>query len=55
MSNEHDNFFKTIQSIKENALDLIESTFPKNILQKLNLTTLELDKESYVDENLKEF
>ncbi len=53
--NEHDKLFKEIQSIKENAIDLIESTFPKHVLAQLNLSSMELDNNSYVDKKLKEY
>lgn len=52
--NEHDKLFKEIESIRENAADLISSTFPKEILQELDLDTLVLDSNSYVDTRLQE-
>ncbi|MFW5759293.1 MAG: Rpn family recombination-promoting nuclease/putative transposase, partial [Bacteroidota bacterium] len=44
--NEHYKLFKEIESIRENAADLISSTFPKEILQELDLDTLVLDSNS---------
>ena len=35
--NEHDKLFKEIESIKENAIDLIQSTFPSEIVRELDL------------------
>ncbi|HEB11467.1 MAG TPA: Rpn family recombination-promoting nuclease/putative transposase [Spirochaetales bacterium] len=55
MVNPHDRLFKEIEKIKENSRDLIESTFPQELLEKLDLDTLENDNNSYIDESLKEF
>jgi len=52
--NEHDKLFKEIESVKENAADLICSTFPSDILVELDIDTLTLDNNSYVDDNLNE-
>ena len=53
--NPHDKLFKEIEKVKKNCRDLIESTFPKELLAKLNLETLENDNNSYIDENLQEY
>ena len=53
--NPHDKLFKEMESVKENARDLIESTFPKELLLGLDLDSLENDNNSYVDSNLKEY
>ena len=53
--NEHDKLFREIESIKENAMDLVEGTFPKNISSKLDIPTMTLDNTSYVDEKLQEY
>jgi len=50
----HDRFFKQIFSHKEVMLNFIEQTFPKNIVEKLNLATLNNDTNSYIDKKLKE-
>ena len=55
MVNPHDRLFKEIEKVKENSRDLIESTFPPELLEKLDLDTLENDNNSYIDERLKEF
>ncbi|MBN2771035.1 MAG: Rpn family recombination-promoting nuclease/putative transposase [Spirochaetes bacterium] len=52
--NKHDKLFKEIESVKENAADLIRSVFPKEILNEVDLDSLLLDNNSYVDKNLKE-
>jgi len=33
--NEHDKLFKEIESEKENAIDLIEATFPDDVLSDI--------------------
>ncbi len=51
----HDKLFKEMESVKENARDLIESTFPEKLLKNLNLNTLKNDNNSYIDSSLKEY
>jgi len=51
----HDKLFKEIEKVKENSRDLIESTFPEELLKNLNLETLQNDTNSYIDEKLKEY
>jgi predicted transposase/invertase (TIGR01784 family) len=53
--NPHDKLFKEIEKVKENSRDLIESTFPLELLEKLDLDTLENDNNSYIDESLQEY
>ncbi len=53
--NEHDKLFKEIESDKENAIDLIEAIFPRDVLCELILDTLTIDTNSYVDKKLKEY
>ncbi|MBN2436547.1 MAG: Rpn family recombination-promoting nuclease/putative transposase, partial [Spirochaetes bacterium] len=52
--NEHDKLFKEIESVKENAADLIRSVFPKEIKNEIDLESLQLDNNSYIDKQLKE-
>jgi predicted transposase/invertase (TIGR01784 family) len=52
--NPHDVFFKEVFSDKDNAVDFIKGVFPRELKEKLALSTLELDNNSYVDEELKE-
>ena len=52
--NPHDKFFKETFSIKENVVDFLSGTFPREILKKLDLSTLAQDNNSYIDEELKE-
>ena len=51
----HDKLFKEVEQIKENAADLISATFPREILKKLNLESLTLESENYVDGKLSEY
>ena len=51
----HDKLFKEIERVRENSRDLIQSTFPAALLNKLKLETLENDNNSYIDEELKEY
>ena len=52
--NPHDKFFKETFSKKEEAIDLICHTFPEILVKNLDLATLALDNNSYVDEELGE-
>ena len=52
--NPHDKFFKETFSIRENVIDFLQGTFPESVLKKLNLSTLTIDNNSYIDEELKE-
>jgi predicted transposase/invertase (TIGR01784 family) len=50
----HDKFFKEVFSNIEEAIDLIKNTIPENVLDKIDLDTLQLDNASYTDKKLKE-
>jgi predicted transposase/invertase (TIGR01784 family) len=52
--NPHDKFFKETFSIRENVIDFFQGTIPGEILNKLDLSTLTLSNNSYIDEELKE-
>jgi predicted transposase YdaD len=54
IKNSHDKFFKETFSNKEEAIDLLRNALPKQLLDKVNLTSLQLDNSSYIDEELKE-
>ena len=54
LANSHDKFFKEIFSNKENAVDILRGTLPKNITKNINFTTLTTDNTSYIDEELQE-
>jgi predicted transposase/invertase (TIGR01784 family) len=52
INNPHDKVFKEVESIKENARDLLQAFLPAQVLKQLDLSTLELDNHSYTDEKL---
>ncbi len=51
--NSHDRFFKELFSKKEEVIEFIAKTFPKEIVEKIDLQSLELDKTEYVDSKLR--
>jgi len=55
VTNPHDKFFKENFSDKEIATDFIREMFPPKLVENLDLSTLELDNNSYIDEELKEY
>ncbi len=54
VNNPHDKFFKAAMGMKSIATAFTRQFLPKNILDKLNLDTLELDTASYITDDLKE-
>jgi predicted transposase/invertase (TIGR01784 family) len=54
ITNPHDKFSRQIWSDKENAVDFLKNYLPQNLLQKIDLDTLSIEKDSFVDKNLKE-
>ncbi len=52
--NPHDKFFKETFSIRENVIDFFQGIISEEIVKKLDLSTLALDNNSYVDEELRE-
>ncbi len=53
--NPHDKFLKETFSKQENVTDFIRGTFPENILKNLDLSSLVLDNNSSIDEELNEY
>ena len=51
-NNIHDNFFKSLFSVKENLADLLHGSLPKDVLQGLKIESLEYDPTEYVDQEL---
>ena len=49
----HDRYFKTMLSNKEIAIDFLEWHLPDFIKNKIDLSTIEVKKDSFVDENFK--
>ena len=54
IANPHDKFFKEIITDKENALDFIQAVLPENLCKNFDFSTLAIDNNSYVDEELRE-
>ena len=50
----HDKFFKEVFSDIENVADFINGIFPEEIKANLNLNSLAIDNNSYIDEKLEE-
>jgi predicted transposase/invertase (TIGR01784 family) len=53
--NPHDKFFKDVFSKKETTVDFLANYLPKDVLKLLELGTAEIRKDSFVDEEFKEF
>lgn len=51
-NNIHDNFFKSLFSVKENLTDLLRGSLPLDVLEGLKIETLEYDPTEYVDQEL---
>ena len=51
--NSHDRFFNVLFSKKEEVSEFVAKTFPSELVQKLNLETLEIDKTDYIDSKLR--
>ncbi|MCB1158575.1 MAG: Rpn family recombination-promoting nuclease/putative transposase [Leptospiraceae bacterium] len=52
--NIHDKLFKATMSDRENALDFFRSYLPAELLENLDLNSLNLEKGSFIDDSLKE-
>ena len=48
----HDRFFHLVFSQEEHARDLLRNALPNSILRMLDLSSLEISRESYIDEKL---
>jgi predicted transposase/invertase (TIGR01784 family) len=53
--NPHDKYFKYVFSQTDMAIDLIANSLSKEILSKIDLSSLKRENSSYVDEKLKEY
>ena len=54
LNNPHDKFFKGAFSMLDVTYPLLVAFLPKDLLDKLDLNTLEIDQNSYIDDELKE-
>ncbi|MEM7182901.1 MAG: Rpn family recombination-promoting nuclease/putative transposase [Spirochaetota bacterium] len=52
--NIHDKYFKSVFGETKNTIDFLENYLPQELLQEIDLATLELAKETFVDETLQE-
>ncbi len=51
-NNIHDNFFKSLFSVKENLADLLQGSLPQEVLCEMKLETLVYDLTEYIDQEL---
>ncbi|MEA1969732.1 MAG: Rpn family recombination-promoting nuclease/putative transposase, partial [Thermodesulfobacteriota bacterium] len=51
----HDKYIKFSLSTKSNAVGLFTNCIPKEILTLIDFETLDISKESFIDEELKEY
>jgi predicted transposase/invertase (TIGR01784 family) len=51
-NNIHDNFFKSLFSVKENLADLLHGSLPQDVLQGIEIESLDYDPTEYVDHEL---
>ncbi len=54
VANPHDRFFKEVFSRKNTAVDFLANHLPSEVLQTLDLGTMEIRKDSFIDEELRE-
>jgi predicted transposase/invertase (TIGR01784 family) len=54
LSNPHDRFFKKVFSQRQTAVDFLANYLPEDVLRSLDLEAMEVRKDSFVDEELKE-
>ncbi|MCK8816016.1 Rpn family recombination-promoting nuclease/putative transposase [Natroniella sulfidigena] len=54
MKTPHDKFFKRSLEQKETAKDFLEHYLPSGLLTKIDMTSLEIEKDSFVDDELAE-
>lgn len=54
LSKPHDKFFKRVFTRKETAADFLRNYLPDNIVDLMDLDSLEYEKDSFVDEELSE-
>ena len=55
INNPHDKFLKETLSKKENAIGFIENYLPKDIVELIDLNKINIEKDSYITENLQEY
>ena len=53
--NPHDRLFKETWSKKENARDFLQHYLPDYLLSSIDMESLEICKETFIEEDLKEY
>ncbi|HNW47461.1 MAG TPA: Rpn family recombination-promoting nuclease/putative transposase, partial [Thermotogota bacterium] len=53
--NPHDRFFKEMMGDVENAQAFLETYLPPKILQTIDVDTMRAEKDSFIEQDLKEF
>ena len=54
ISNPHDSFVRQVLSKIENARDFLENYLPEHVVKHLDLSTVKLEKETFIDQQLRE-
>jgi hypothetical protein len=54
ITNPHDRFFKDVFSRREMAQDFLQHYLPAKVVELLDLSGLEISKDSFIDPNLRE-
>ena len=54
IQNPHDAFVRSVFQEKENAMDLIRSALPKEVVDRMDLASLDVIDASFVDEEQKQ-
>ena len=52
VSNPHDRFFKEAFSYPEAVNDFVRFYLPADVVKQINISSLQLEKDTFVDENL---
>ena len=55
ISNPHDSFFKEAFSYTEAASDFVRFYLPEDVVAQINISSLQLVKDTFVDENLRQY
>jgi predicted transposase YdaD len=53
--NPHDKVFREVYSNKENARSLLADKLPDNVLKLVDLDTMEISKDSFIEKELADF
>ena len=53
--NPHDKLFKEVLSRRENIIDFLNNYLPKDVLNLMDLNTIEIEKDSFIEKDLEEY